>query len=85
MRWHGTTAAVLEFTDHARDGVPWQPGRPRQLLAWLTRHAISAERGPRATVCANVGFRCAERAVLMRQAKAELRQALADVEAGREL
>jgi hypothetical protein len=86
LRRHPGEAAAVDFIELVQAGVRWEPGRPRQLLAWLRKHSISLDIGPRALLCALAGFRdgAEDRLPRLRVAALALREARLAVENGSE-
>jgi hypothetical protein len=58
-----------------RDDIRWEPHRPRELLAWLKRHDVSAAIGIRAVICTLTGFRDDSRERQRRNAPGDRRAA----------
>jgi hypothetical protein len=83
MRCTGTTPEAEAFLALAGAGVPWRPARVRELIAWAERRRVLVD-GTRHLIAMLAGFSDAQWLARMRSAMLTLREAAADVAAGRE-
>jgi hypothetical protein len=83
LQWHPDDPVVRRFRTLVADGVAFSPHRPRELLRIANAHAVPMT-GPRYVAMMLTGFHAPGRARLMAAAIARLRQAISDVESGKE-